>query len=179
MTDAHYHRHDGADARRFVEDMVDLYAAIFAEPPYNEGPAHVESFRGWVTKELDNPGFALVRAVVGADLVGMAYGYTMPAGDWWHDATEPPPAQIRDSPKFAVMEWAVRADRRQKGMGRRLMAELLDGRWEPYATLNANPAAIAHQVYIRWGWKRCGGTRPRNFPPMEILVLQVSATRQD
>jgi ribosomal protein S18 acetylase RimI-like enzyme len=175
VTAVAYHRHAANEARHFVPDMVDLYAVVFAEPPYNEGPEHAAKFRKWLTKELDSPGFTLVRAIAGTELVGMAYGYTMPAGEWWHNATEPPPADIRDRRKFVVMEWAVRADHRRRGIGRQLMTELLTGRSEPYATLNANPAAAARDIYVRWGWQQRGRTHPKNYPPMDILVLPLSA----
>ena len=172
MTAVGYHRHF-EDAEQFLDELVDLYAEVFAEPPYNEGPDHVRRFRGWLTGEFDTPGFTLIRATVGDTLIGMAYGYQMPAGEWWRDAIEDPPDGVRKALKFAVMEWAVRGEYRGRGVGRRLMFDLLHGRAEQYATLNVNPAAPARNIYRRLGWQPCGSTNPKYMPPMDILVRRL------
>ncbi len=175
MTGLEVFADDPAVAAAQVDAIADLYAAAFAEPPYNEGPEHVRQFRERFPDETRRPGFTLVRAADGDRLDGMAYGWTMPAGRWWARATTAPPAYLLDVDKFAVMEWAVRPDLRGHGIGRRLLDHLLAGRPEPWATLSANPAAPAHGVYRRWGWQPAGSTEPRElFPSQEILVHRLS-----
>lgn len=69
-------------ATTHIDALVDLYADVFAEPPYCEGPEQVARFRVLLIDEMDRPGFAVVRAVDHGTLVGMAYvreaGHTVP-----------------------------------------------------------------------------------------------------
>lgn len=161
---------DGAGARPHVDALRDLYAEVYAEPPYNEGPAHVRQFVRWISEELDRPGFSLALAQAGDGLAGAAYGFTMPAGEWMEPrASEPPPALL-DVPKLNVAEWMVRKPYRGAGAGRRLLDLLLAGRPEPYAILASNPAALARSIYERWGWTKQGIIRPRSMPQMDVLV---------
>lgn len=69
-----------------------------------------------------------------------------------------------------VQEWAVLPNGRGRGVGRRLMAELLTDRGEPWATLTVNVDAPARDVYLRWGWRRVATTRPGAGPRMDVLV---------
>ncbi|MBF6176966.1 GNAT family N-acetyltransferase [Nocardia otitidiscaviarum] len=163
------------DAVAHLDAMVRLYATVFAEPPYRERPDAAERFRRWLTDELDEPGFELVVGIDSRELVGMAYGYRMAAGRWWSDAVEPPPVELSDVPTFAVMEWAVLADYRETGLGRALMDTLLTARTETYASLCANPAATAHDTYLRWGWRAVGRTTPGPTPSMTIMVKHLES----
>src|SRR5687768_15632607 len=86
-----------------VLDLSALYAAVFSEPPYNEGPEMPAKFVEWITGESGFPGFDLVAAFAADKLVGFAYGYTMPPGEWWHRTGTPAPAGVKESAKFAVM----------------------------------------------------------------------------
>lgn len=165
-----FKRH-GSDILDLTDEVVALFAVVFAEAPYHEGPEHVAMFRRSFKKEAKKPGFAFIAARVGDDLVGMAYGYTMPPGEWWRGATEEPPPEIKSAPKLTIMEWAVRPDHRGKGIGHRLMDDLLAGRSEPWATLNANPAATARDIYLSWGWRSYGQVKNNLFPDMDVLAL--------
>ena len=40
---------DGAHAFALIERLCDLYAEVYAEPPYNEGTGHVAKFAGHFT----------------------------------------------------------------------------------------------------------------------------------
>jgi GNAT superfamily N-acetyltransferase len=161
----------GEQARSLVGQLQDLYAEVYAEPPYLEGPEMVERFAQRLADQWDVPGFSLVSAMEGGCLLGAAYGWTMAAGRWFRSATTEPPAELREASKFAVMEWMVRPDRRRRGIGRVLLDRLLAGRPEPWAVLASNPAAAARRIYERWGWKPVGGTKPDSMPPMDLLAL--------
>ncbi|MEU8898890.1 GNAT family N-acetyltransferase [Nocardia sp. NPDC048505] len=143
-----------------LEALIDLYAEVFASPPYYEGPEDVLRFRKLLTAELEQPGFALVRAIEGSELVGMAYGFTFAPEVWWPGSATPAPPEALGVPKFAVMELAVRADHQGRGLGRALLGALLDDRAEPLAVLTVAPAAPADAIYRAWGWRPAGHTIP-------------------
>lgn len=164
--------------RPLAGQLRDLYAEVYAEPPYCEGPELVERFARHLEDEWQRPGFAMVAALDGARLdggrlVGAAYGWMMPAGRWFRNATEEPPAEIRDADKFAVMEWMVRPAHRRAGIGRLILDRLLAGRPEPWAILAANPHAPAREIYRRLGWQPCGHTEPDVLPRMDVLALDL------
>jgi ribosomal protein S18 acetylase RimI-like enzyme len=167
-----YQRH-GAEALHLLDDVVALYAEVFAEPPYNESPEMARGFRRAFKRETRLYGFEFIAAFDGETLAGMAYGFTMPAGEWWRHADTDPPAGVLDGPKFAVMEWCVKPSHRGRGIGARLMSELLAARPEPFATLNVNPAAAARDIYLASGWEPCGMARNKKFPDMQVLVRAV------
>jgi ribosomal protein S18 acetylase RimI-like enzyme len=164
-----------AEAVARVGQLREVYAAVFSLPPYNEAPEMADKFVGWIHEESGHAGFDLVAALDADRLVGFAYGYTMPAGDWWHGTDRPTPEHLKAAEKFAVMEWAVLPEQRGKGIGRRLMDELLTGRREPYATLTVNPSAEARALYGRWGWRYLASTRPGKMPGMDVMALDLQS----
>ncbi|WP_249714038.1 GNAT family N-acetyltransferase [Rhizomonospora bruguierae] len=171
MGDVRYFRLDAQHAAELTENFVRLYAVVYAEPPYEEGPEMVDKFARSLTEEMNRPGFTLVDAMEGERVVGVAYGWTMPAGRWWSNAEDDPPEHLRDAPKFAVMEWMVHPDMRGRAVGRRLIVDLLSGRPEPWAVLASNPRAAARGMYARSGWSLCGRLNPSWGPPMDALAL--------
>ena len=156
-----------------VHDLREVYAAVFREPPYNEGPEMADKFVGWVRDESTEPGFDMVLAQEAGRVLGFAYGYTKPAGEWWRGADRPAPDEVKSGPTFAVMEWAVQSASRGQGVGRRLMVELLAPRSEPFAALTVNPAADARALYERWGWRHIATTQPGRMPGMDVMVLKL------
>jgi hypothetical protein len=162
------------EAAALAEPMRDLYAEIYAEPPYCEGPEYVARFAEHYVEELDLPGFSLASATDGDLLVGACYGWTMAAGRWFRSPTVEPPAEILNAEKFAIMEWMVRRPYRQLGIGRRLLDLVLAGRPEPYAILASNPDAPARRIYEKHlGWQFCGSTEGGFMPPMDVLALRL------
>ena len=152
-----------------------LYAGVYAESPYNEPEEQADEFVSHLVDHSALPGFALVVAERRADtnhLVGFAYGFTFSADRWWRGAGGEPEL-TRGSAKFAVMELVVAAQWRGKGMGRALMSSLLSGRIEPFATLCANPAAPARNIYRSWGWEQVAVSYPPNMGPMDVLVKRL------
>jgi GNAT superfamily N-acetyltransferase len=157
-------------------DLRTVYAQVFSLPPYNEGPELADEFLDRLAEESKRPGFSLVVACGGGkplELVGFAYGYTMPAGEWWDGADRPAPEEVKAANKFAVIEWAVLPARRGAGIGRRLLDELLSGRRERWATLTVVPAAHARAIYDRWGWRQVASTRPGKMPGMAVMLLEL------
>jgi GNAT superfamily N-acetyltransferase len=155
----------------YLDKLVELYAVVYAEPPYEEGPEQVAGFRAKLPEEAARPGFAAATAVDGVDLLGAAYGWTMPAGVWWSRADEPGPAEVVNVDKFAVMEWIVHPRQRRRGVGAALMRSLLAGRPERWATLASDPRSTARGIYERTGWRQVGTSTLPWGPPMDVLVL--------
>ncbi|MFY1670700.1 GNAT family N-acetyltransferase [Plantactinospora sp. WMMB334] len=177
MPDVVYDLLDADQARPVSTELERLYAEVYAEPPYEEGPEHVAQFRRWFRDHRRQPGFSLARAVDGGRLVGAVYGYTMPAGEWMEPRAGEPPEHLLGVPKLTIPEWLVWRPYRGQGVGRRLLAMLLDGRSEPYAILASNPAAPARRLYDRLGWQQHGTIRPKLIPPMDVLVLPLPERR--
>jgi GNAT superfamily N-acetyltransferase len=169
-----YQLFDGPQAMELTEVLRGLYAEVYAEPPYCEGEEHVNQFVERFAEEVRRPGFSLAAALHGQSLIGAAHGWTMGPGKWFSSPTNEPPVDVRNVPKFAIMEWMVRKPYRGSGIGRHLLDLLLAKRPEPFAILASNPAAPARQIYEKWGWRRCGGYKPKLMPPMDILALPLS-----
>jgi GNAT superfamily N-acetyltransferase len=165
---------DGEKARPWVPQLVDLYAVVYAEPPYEEGPEQVAGFAETLPRDLDADGFALTAAFVNEHLIGAAYGVTMSAGRWWSNTDDEPPAEMRDAAKFAVMEWMVLPANRGAGLGRSLIKLLLAGRPEPWAVLASDPRSAARRMYERAGWRQVGRSHLSWGPAMDLLALPLT-----
>jgi GNAT superfamily N-acetyltransferase len=166
----HIRRLGSADLQRYRPLFVDLYREVYAEPPYLETEEHVAAYEQRSAEESCRPGFALVIAEIGTEMVGYAYGHSLSADEWWPEADHEP-VEAKGRTKFAVIELAVRKSYRGRGIGMRLMKTLLDGRPEQLATLCSNPAAPARQIYQRLGWRPVAIAYPPGIPPMDVLVL--------
>jgi GNAT superfamily N-acetyltransferase len=168
-----YTTHRADSATRIFPALGDLYAIVYAEPPYEEGPEQVDRFRRGLPDEAARPGFTLVAAHDDGTLVGTAYGWTMPAGTWWSRADVDPPADVRDADKIAVMEWMVHPRSRGEGIGAELIRRLLWRRSERYATLASDPRSHARAMYARNRWRQVGRSTLPWGPPMDLLVLDL------
>ncbi|WP_412537954.1 GNAT family N-acetyltransferase [Longispora sp. K20-0274] len=172
-------RLDGPAAVELADDLAELYAVVYAEAPYHEGPDDVARFRAAYPGQTTEPGFALVAALRGDTLVGAAFGVTFPAGRWWQRATEAPPAEVTGVDTFSVKEWLVHPDARGGGLGRRLLDTLLADRPEPFATLASNPRAAARQIYHQWGWRHVNTSDDTGpFGVMDFLLLPMPRSGQ-
>lgn len=172
---------DGPTAAAHVQDLVDLYRRVYAEKPYYAGDDNaVADFVERTGRQVLRPNFRLVRARVGEQLVGFAFGFTFTAGGWWRGEAEAPPDEILSAEKYGVIELVVDADWRGHGLGHRLMATLLAGRPEPWAMLTAVSTAPARAIYARWGWVQVGTAHhTANQPVMDQLVLPLPWPRSE
>ena len=163
-------------ARR--DDVLDVYAEAMDVP---SGAARAR--RGIVSTHLEQDG---LRAVAAQDaqgrLVGIAYGYLGAPGQWWHDQVR---AALSDElaaawldGSFEVCELHVRPAQQGTGLGRALLAALLDGVPARTAVLTTPDAETrARRFYRAGGWVDL--VRRLRFPgdPREfaVLGLQLSA----
>jgi GNAT superfamily N-acetyltransferase len=159
-----------------VDELVDLYAKVYSEPPYEEGPEQVRRFRDSLPDEMTRDGFSLIAAEEDDQLVGVTYGWTMPAGVWWSRADQQPPDEVRESARLAVMEWIVEPERRGEGIGAELIQRLLATRAERYATLASDPRSAARKMYERAGWRQVARSKLTWGPAMDLLVLDLGGS---
>jgi GNAT superfamily N-acetyltransferase len=141
------------------DPYVELYLATRAEPPYNSGSLYRrERYLERTARQAERPGFTAVCAEDGPTMVG--FGFGLPLEGWWGGQATACPPEVAEAEKlFAVIELNVCKDYRGRGIGGRLLEELLAGQDAPYATLLANPAAPAHAMYLRRGWRVVGTVR--------------------
>lgn len=163
--------------RQHVRTLQDIFAAVFGEPPYYEGPDDVASWLKDLDVQLTQPGFQLVLARVDERVVGFAYGYTMtPDMLRWQRIVEPhagciPIDAIQEGRIFTLMEFAVLGKWRHRGIGRALHDRLLISRTEHGALLTVRQDAEAAQAaYQSWGWVKVGHRPHQAHPGYDVLV---------
>jgi ribosomal protein S18 acetylase RimI-like enzyme len=158
----------GADTSGDLLRIIDeLYAEIYAEHPYNEGPEEVEDFTSGWPQRIDQCNFRLVVARRAGEPIGFAFGYQLRARTkWWDGALTPIPDEVtaeHPGRTFAIIEIAVRRPYRQRGVGHLLHTHLTAGLSEERITLAVRPDAPAPQrAYRSWGYQPVGQVQP--FP---------------
>ncbi|TNY34528.1 GNAT family N-acetyltransferase [Thermomonospora catenispora] len=137
--------------------------------PYHAAPTFSRGrFPVRTRRQTASPGFTLLAARREGALVGFAFGLPMAPGSWWANAS-PPPAEVLNAAKFAVIELVVARRWRRRGLGGELLRTLSKGRPEPYATLAAVIGSPAHAWYLRSGWRKVGEFRVE--PPFSDALL--------
>lgn len=170
---------EGQEACAQLGLVRDVYASVYAEPPYLEGPDDVADFvEGW-PRRCAMPGFRLVLAFDHGSVVGMAFGHQLPTGTgWWSGLQVDVLGDVVDEwpgRTFAVIELAVLGSHRRAGLGRKLHDALLAGRSEQRVTLLVRPeveARPAQVAYQRWGYTKVGPVRPYDGAPMYDSMLR-------
>lgn len=173
-------RYTGADAAAMQTTLEPVIAAAFAQAPYfetrDEGSPALARFASQARK----PGFSLVTAETGDNVVGLAFGYTLPVTTgWWRNVLEPVDAETAredGNRTFGLFELAVHPDWQRRGVGTELHRALLDGRSEERVLLNCRPDAVAAQAaYTSWGYRRVTSTIPwPGAPVYDVLVLDLT-----
>jgi hypothetical protein len=80
--------YEGPPAASRLDVVLPVYAEVYAEPPYCEGPDDVAHFRdhGWPAREAA-PGFRLAVATADEQVVGFTFGHELTADTrWWSGA---------------------------------------------------------------------------------------------
>jgi GNAT superfamily N-acetyltransferase len=177
-----YERHDGpVAAAAQLDTFLSAYEEVYAEPPYSEGPSDIGQFIESYRVQARRPGMRLVLARAGAEVAGFTYGFPLPSDTRWWSTTQPPlPADFvrEDGDRtFAVIELAVRAPYRRRGIAAALHAALLDGLGAERVTLSVRPepeAAPAQSAYASWGYRGVGMSRPWEDAPLyRMMVLDL------
>jgi ribosomal protein S18 acetylase RimI-like enzyme len=161
---------DVAETGRLIDPICDLYDETFSASPFvwtdDESGHHREMLRSLLTE----PSFGIATGEVERQLVGFAYGYTLPSTTrWWQGFQQALSAELteeREGRTFAVIDLAVHERWRTQGVGRQLVDTLLGSRSEERATLCVQPTATAAQAfYDRLGWQKVGR---KDMPPHAV-----------
>lgn len=155
---------DGEQALAHLDELRSLYLDAYAEPPYEWGEEHADLFVERFKVQAKQPGFALVEARRGVELVGIAFGVTLQSTTpWWQHLVEPLPKEVteeRPGRTFAVVEMLVCKSWRRQHIAQTMHDLLLKNRPEERATLTVLPEAIpAQRAYALWGWRKVGQKR--------------------
>lgn len=174
---------DAGAADEVTIDVVQVYAAAFAGPPYDEGAAARSRFAPRWAAHRGAPGWRAVGVWVGAELAGFAYGHTAVAGLPWVDAMlaqlAPTVRQKWAQDAFLLCELAVVPAHRGRGLGSALHDTLIDA--VPHATALLTTLAdrtnAGARLYARRGWR--GLSAPYVAPgyPHHYVVLGVRLDR--
>ncbi|MFG2880711.1 GNAT family N-acetyltransferase [Streptomyces sp. NPDC048337] len=173
---------DGAAAAVAEDSFRLVYAEAFAEPPYDETEADVSAaFRRFRSQTRKITFLGVLATTEDAQPVGMAYGYHLgPQTGWWGQLKEPVSEDMRREDgrrTFGLMELAVRAAWRRRGVARRLHEALLTTVDAERILLNVRPdskAAVA--AYRAWGYRKVGEALPWPGAPLhDVMVLTLDA----
>lgn len=135
--------------------------------------------RQWrrLAADAAEPGFRLVTAHLGDDLVGYALWHTLPRlTRWWDGLLTPPddPRLLAEDGRrtFACVDMTVRPACRGRGYAHLLHDALLADRPEPCAALVVEPDNIPlRTAYRAWGWRPVGDLRPAPDSPTHLAML--------
>jgi ribosomal protein S18 acetylase RimI-like enzyme len=139
--------------------LLNVYAAAFAAPPYNEGQIELSRFAEALPRHAQREGFRcfIAREATTGQIVGFAYGYASQPGQWWHDtiaqALSREQAQEWLSDGFEFIELAVTPVFQGYGIGGRLHDALvadLPYRTALLSTYQGDTNAM--QLYRKRGW---------------------------
>jgi hypothetical protein len=172
---------DGDQAAQRLDEYSELYAEVYAEPPYEWGAEHAELFRRRMEVQCRQEGFALVDATTSGRLVGMGFGVTLSGmTPWWQNLLGPLPRDVteeRPGRTWALVELLVRKPLRRLHVAEAIHDRLLAGRSEERATLTVLPAATAAQAAaLTWGWQKVAQKR-NPLPAAPVFDVMVKDLR--
>ncbi len=141
---------------------VDQFVAIYAAAMGAERD-ELPSRRVIMERHTVNPGFRAlaVTAVPAARIVAFSYGFRGLPGQWWHDVVHAgvsaecglPAARTWLDEVLEVAEVHVHPDFQARGIGRRMVLALADGRAERTAVLSTRDAPTpARKLYRSLGF---------------------------
>lgn len=153
-----------------------LYEAVFAEPPYCEGPDDFADFAAGWRRRVEQPGFRLVIAS-DREPVAMAFGCQLPVDtSWWDGLLVDAPRAVTaewEGRSFAIYEMAVLPSHRRRGAARAMHDALLRGTRTQRSVLLCRPeAAPARATYASLGYTQVGPIRPYGGAPVYDAMVR-------
>jgi GNAT superfamily N-acetyltransferase len=159
------HPLDGPGVAAVADELADLYARCYAEPPWSEGPDDVARYRtrlaAWATEAAFTGLLARRRD---GSLAGATYGWVGPPS-----LRHVPLPGLGPGPVFHVGDLMTHPDHRRHGLGRRLLDTLVAGR-RP-AALVTHPDSGARRLYDAAGWAATGTVAVPGIDPLLTYVL--------
>jgi ribosomal protein S18 acetylase RimI-like enzyme len=148
-------------------ELAELYGLAYAGPPWSEGPDGVARYRDRLATWAGRNGFAglLARRDDGL-LAGAAYG-------WWGppaiDDARLPGVAAGVERVFHVGDLMVHPAAERRGLGRRLLDQLVAGRAP--CVLLTHPDPHAWRLYESAGWRRTGTIALVGAPSLLVYAL--------
>ncbi|MEX3106020.1 MULTISPECIES: GNAT family N-acetyltransferase [unclassified Streptomyces] len=171
-------RWEGLECAGQLDVVLPVYKEVWVEPPYCEGVQGIADFVDRFAQEVRLPRARLVVARSGDLPIGYAFGYPLPSDTgWWKAMREEVPAEFAAETgrrTLAIVELAVRAAWRRRGVAAQLHTHLLEGLDVDRVTLAVRPepeAAPAHAAYAAWGYRKVGTWRPADDEPVSHIML--------
>lgn len=170
---------DPGQATRLLDDIAPVYEEVYAEPPYHEGPRDVAQFIERYGREHKVRGFRLATARNDqGELSAFAYGLPLSSSTtWWEgflDTTLADNFTREDGRRtLVIMELAVRAQYRRRGLARALHTALMEDNPAQRVTLAVRPEAEpATSLYDDLGYRLVGHTRPWDDAPTYRCMIR-------
>ena len=146
------------------EGAIRVYREAFSRPPYSDRERAGEVRTRIHAEHRPREGFAALAAVHSTgNVIGLTYGHHGGPGQWWHDTVRANiPIDLADrwlADSYEVVEVAVDPAYQSLGIGRALIAGLLDHRPEATCLLSTRTDSRAHNLYRRLGFEEIARMR--------------------
>jgi ribosomal protein S18 acetylase RimI-like enzyme len=147
-------------------EAVRLYSEVWGENSID--------FTKRFKRHANYPGFHVVGALVGDNVVGFAYGYTSTPGQYYHDLLRKALTNTNQEwwleDCYEIVELVVHPDYRRKKLGQGLVTKLLDDAQNRTALLTTQSNNIsARKLYEKLNWE----TLEKNFRPGDVTEAYV------
>lgn len=162
-----------------LDQLRSVYAAAFAEPPYEEPASAADDFLERLQRyATTRDGFRLVLAQRDdCSVIGFVLAALARPGDWWREqvAATLAPGDIQrrlGASCVEIVHVAVHPGQRSRGTGTTMMDAVRRQALAPRGILAVNPnARPALRLYERCGWKPISRTfRLGDAPPAWLMV---------
>lgn len=147
-----------AELPSYYNAIVDIYDSVFTLPPYNERQTIVRQFARVLPQQMQRPNTKMQLAFDGQRPIGMAYGSTCTAEQWFHavvtDGMSSAMSQLWFEDAFEIIELALLPDYHGQGIGGQLHDTLLADLPHKTAVLSTiNAETPARHLYRKRGWQ--------------------------
>ena len=146
------------------EGAIAVYGEAFARPPYRDKDRGAEVRQRMQEQHRQYPAFRSFCAMHSSGrVVGMIYGYRGARGQWWHDTVSagfsPALRTTWLANSYELCEVAVSPAFQSFGIGRALIARLLEPCSEATCVLTTRSDSRARDLYLKLGFEEVQSMR--------------------